>query len=133
MPAERICFFSVPNAAKILLQQVAKWVFVPFVVAAWQYFARHSDDTSGPEAAAAVSPLHTIPQERRSVSSFSLFNPIYAIRSLEVAAVAFVGGHERMTMLIVVELSSFEDETVCAQLAVVVANPIPFVLIGAQT
>jgi hypothetical protein len=55
-----------------------------------------------------------------------------SVGMLLVAAVAGLGGHERMTMAVVVELGGLEDQSVRAEGFVLLPEGPPLVLVGAE-
>ena len=57
---------------------------------------------------------------------------IGAICSFAVAGVALVGWHKWMTVLKIIELSSFENKVCGAEFLVILFDPIPFMLVAAE-
>ena len=58
---------------------------------------------------------------------------IGAVGYFLIARVALVGGHERVTMLKIIELGSLEDKVSGTKFLIMLFDPLPFVLVGAQT
>ena len=86
-------------------------VFV-LIETARQYISVGIDYAAAPEAIAMVSAL--------------LAQDIMPIFIFLIARIAQVGGHERMSVCIIIQLGSFEGQPVCAHALVALLECIPF-------
>jgi len=91
-------------------------VRVRLVVATGQDLASGGDDTSAPCAPAGFRPTAQV---------------VMAVSALDITAVARVGRHQRVTVLVVVKLGCFEDQTIRPECTVLASESLPFVFVGA--
>ena len=89
-----------------------------FVVAAGKHGTVGGDDAAGPETVTGTA-----------AGTMEMIQPVLA---QAVAAVAGRRGHERVTVLIIIELRCLESKVRCAKTSVVAAYPCPFGFVGGQ-
>ena len=107
---------------------VSVGVVVRFVVAAWEYIAMGSQHAACPQAIAGGDTRERLPQLAERVA----LQTISAIGALLVATVAVTRRHERVSVLIIIELCGLEREAVGAEQAIGLAHERLLRLVGAE-
>ena len=112
---ESSSFVGREEFTKWLLHDIAVRISVRLIVTTGQDIAIRRDDRSAPYTETAFAQFATM---------------VFAVIAQDIPAVFRVRGHQRMSILIVVELGGFEDQPVGSEELVLLFESTPFVFVG---